>query len=245
MTTAIRIEDLSVAYHKKPVLWDIDLDVPFGTIMGIVGPNGAGKSTLMKAVLGVIKPLTGRVHIQRLANNPHPVAYVPQKESVDWDFPTTVYDVVMMGRYGHIGWFKRPRKLDHEKVQTALKTLSMWSNKDTQIGALSGGQQQRVFLARALVQEADVYFLDEPFQGVDAKTERVMVEVFKTLKAQGKTLVIVHHDLNTVPQYFDHVTLLNVRVFASGLVSDVFTEENILRTYQSDAHQAFWRDGRV
>ena len=245
MEYALVIEDLSVAYHKKPVLWDIDLNVPFGTIMGIVGPNGAGKSTLMKAVLGVVKPLTGRIRLAGDTHQAHAVAYVPQKESVDWDFPTTVYDVVMMGRYGHIGWFKRPRKSDHEKVEAALKTLSMWSLKDTQIGALSGGQQQRVFLARALVQEADVYFLDEPFQGVDAKTERVMVEVFKALKAQGKTLIIVHHDLNTVRQYFDSVTLLNVRVFASGTVEDVFTDENIMKTYQSDAHQAFWRDERV
>ncbi len=241
MKHTLKIEDLSVAYLKKPVLWDIDLDVPFGTIMGIVGPNGAGKSTLIKAVLGVVKPMTGRVSLPAFKRLHRHVAYVPQKESVDWDFPTTVYDVVMMGRYGHIGWLKRPKKDDHDRVQEALESVSMWGYKDTQIGRLSGGQQQRVFLARALVQEADVYFLDEPFQGVDAKTEQAMMTIFKALKAEGKTIIVVHHDLNTVPLYFDQVTLLNIRVIASGAVEEVFTEENIVKTYQSDASSAFWR----
>lgn len=242
MKTAINIEDVSVAYQKKPVLWDIDLDVPSGVIMGIVGPNGAGKSTLLKTILRTLKPLTGKVNI--LYPNKS-IAYVPQKESIDWDFPTTVFDVVMMGRYGHVGWFKRPKKNDYKRVIEALEMVSMLPYKDAQIGALSGGQQQRVFLARALVQDAEVYLLDEPFQGIDAKTEEAIVSLFKKIKAEGKTIVVVHHDLNTVPVYFDWVTLLNIRVVASGPVETVFTENNIQKTYQVDSKSAFWRRDNV
>ena len=242
MKTAINIEDVSVAYQKKPVLWDIDLDVPSGVVMGIVGPNGAGKSTLLKTILRTLKPLTGKVNIQYPKRS---LAYVPQKESIDWDFPTTVLDVVMMGRYGHIGWFKRPKKNDYKRVIEALEMVSMLAYKDTQIGALSGGQQQRVFLARALVQDAEIYLLDEPFQGIDAKTEEAIVSLFKKIKAEGKTIVVVHHDLNTVPVYFDWVTLLNIRVVASGPVETVFTEDNIQKTYQVDSKSAFWRRDNV
>ncbi len=245
MKPAIIVEDVSVAYLKKPVLWDIDLTIPQGVILGIVGPNGAGKSTLLKTLLGILKPITGTVTRPLASDQKAPLAYVPQKESIDWDFPITVYDVVMMGRYGHMGWFKRPQKIDHEKVEQALQDVGMSSYAKIQIGSLSGGQQQRVFLARALVQEAEVYLFDEPFQGIDAKTEIAMMELFKTLKAQGKTIVVVHHDLNTVPKYFDWVTLLNIRIIASGPVADVFTEDNIAKTYQIDAKGSFWRRDHV
>lgn len=245
MKPAITLEDLSVAYHKKPVLWDVDLSIPQGTLMGIVGPNGAGKSTLLKTILGTLKPITGTLEVPLNRYGQLDVAYVPQKESIDWDFPVTVYDVVMMGRYGHMGWFKKARQDDHDSVKKALEDVGMIEFVKTQIGALSGGQQQRVFLARALVQEAQIYLFDEPFQGIDAKTERAMIDLFKVLKEQGKTLVVVHHDLNTVEKYFDMVTLLNIRIVASGPVGEVFTEENIARTYQLDAVGSFWGRSHV
>lgn len=245
MKNAIVIEDLSVAYHKKPVLWDLDLAVPQGSLMGIVGPNGAGKSTLLKTLLGTLKPITGTLKVPFNRYGDLDLAYVPQKESIDWQFPVTVYDVVMMGRYGHMGWFKKARKEDHLTVEKALNDVEMLSQANVQIGSLSGGQQQRVFLARALVQEAEIYLLDEPFQGIDAKTEQAMMHLFKTLKGEGKTLIVVHHDLNTVEKYFDYVTLLNIRLVASGPVKDVFTEENIARTYQMDTLGAFWQRDHV
>jgi len=232
-TPAIEVEDLTVAYRDKPVLWDIDLIVPPGILMAIVGPNGAGKTTLIKASLGLIQPAAGKVLIY---GKPYPeqrkmVAYVPQRGSVDWDFPTTVLDVVMMGRYGLIGWIKRPGKKDRNFAMEALDKVGMTSYAERQINQLSGGQQQRAFLARALVQQADVYFMDEPFQGVDATTERTIISLLRDLRSEGKTVLVVHHDLQTVPEYFDWVTLLNVRRIAGGPVQEVFTEENLRAAY--------------
>jgi manganese/zinc/iron transport system ATP- binding protein len=233
MYNPIEVEDLTVAYREEPVLWDVDVTVPEGTLMAIVGPNGAGKSTLIKTILGLIEPSAGQV---RIYGKPYQqqrqlVAYVPQRGSVDWDFPTNALDVVMMGRYGHLGWFRRPGKTEREMAMDALKSVGMESFAQRQISQLSGGQQQRVFLARALVQDAKIYFMDEPFQGVDATTERAIVNVLQSLKEAGRTVVVVHHDLETVPQYFDRVLLLNVRAIASGTIEEAFTHDNLRRAY--------------
>jgi manganese/zinc/iron transport system ATP- binding protein len=230
---AIEVTDMTVAYEDKPVLWDIDLDVPPGILLAIVGPNGAGKTTLIKAILGLIKPAAGQVLIYGRPYNQQRrlVGYVPQRGSVDWDFPTSVLDVVMMGRYGELGWLRRPGRQERALALEALEKVGMTAYAHRQISQLSGGQQQRVFLARALAQDAQIYFMDEPFQGVDATTERAIVTLLKELRAAGKTVVVVHHDLQTVPEYFDWVTLLNVRRIASGPVADVFTEENLRRAY--------------
>ena len=233
MQTAIEVTDLTVAYHDKPVLWDVDLEVPRGVLMAVVGPNGAGKTTLMKAILGLAPVAAGQVRIngRPYAEQRRQVGYVPQRGSVDWDFPTDVLDVVMMGRYGALGWFRRPGGRERAEALAALDKVGMADFAGRQISQLSGGQQQRVFLARALVQDAAVYFMDEPFQGVDATTERAIVGLLKELRAAGKTVLVVHHDLQTVPEYFDWVTLLNVRRIASGPVAQVFTEDNLRRTY--------------
>lgn len=231
----IEVEDMTVAYHIKPVLWDIDLKIPGGVLMAIVGPNGAGKSTLIKSMLDLIKPITGSVSFngKSYASQRKSIGYVPQRGSVDWDFPTTVLDVVLMGRYGHVGWIKRLRKSDKEQAIEAIAKVGMSDFINRQISQLSGGQQQRVFLARALVQDAEIYFMDEPFQGVDAKTERAVIEILKELRKRGKTVVVVHHDLQTVAEYFDWVTLINTQLIASGPVEEVFTEENLKKTYRS------------
>jgi len=230
---AIEVTDLTVAYQEKPVLWDVDLAVPPGTLMAIVGPNGAGKTTLIKAMLGLIPAAAGQVLIygRPYGDQRRLVGYVPQRGSVDWDFPTSVLDVVMMGRYGQLGWFKRPGQAERAQALAALEKVGMADYAQRQISQLSGGQQQRTFLARALVQDAQVYLMDEPFQGVDATTERAIVALLKELRAGGKTVAVVHHDLQTVPEYFDWVTLLNVRRIASGPVDEVFTEENLRQTY--------------
>lgn len=230
---ALTINDLTVAYENEPVLWDIDLSVPPGVIMAIVGPNGAGKTTLVKAILGLIKPAAGQVLIydQPYTRQRHLVGYVPQRRSVDWDFPTTVFDVVMMGLYGELGWIKRPGKQHRRTTEQALEKVGILHLAERQINQLSGGQQQRVFLARALVQDAQVYFMDEPFQGVDATTERAIVTLLQELRDQGKTMIIVHHDLQTVSEYFDWVTLLNVRKIASGPIEQTYTQDNLKKTY--------------
>jgi manganese/zinc/iron transport system ATP- binding protein len=230
---AIQVEDLTVAYGESPVLWDVDLEIPAGTLTAIVGPNGAGKTTLIRSVLGLVRTAAGRAVVlgRPYDEQRRLVAYVPQRGSVDWDFPTSVLDVVLMGRYGRLGWFRRPGRGDREAALAALSRVGMADFARRQISQLSGGQQQRVFLARALVQDAEVYLMDEPFQGVDATTERAIVEILRAIAAQGKTVVAVHHDLQTVPEYFDHVVLLNVRKIASGPVAEAFTEENLRRTY--------------
>jgi len=230
---AVRVTDLTVAYGELPVLWDIDMDVPAGKLMAVMGPNGAGKTTLVKAVLGLVAPAAGRVEIHRdhYARQRPLVGYVPQRESVDWDFPTSVLDVVMMGRYGALGWLRRPGKRERAQAMAALDKVGMTDYAGRQISQLSGGQQQRVFLARALVQDARVYLMDEPFQGVDARTERAIVDLLKELRSQGRTVVVVHHDLQSVRDYFDWIMLLNVRRIACGPVEEVFTDENLALAY--------------
>jgi len=229
----MQIGNLTAAYDIKPVLLDIDLSVPKGKLVAIVGPNGAGKTTLIKAMLGMIKPVSGAVRFQDFENDKlkNKIAYVPQSDSVDWDFPATAMDVVMMGRYGHLGWLKRPGKEDKSMALEMLEKVGMRDYASRQISRLSGGQRQRVFLARALIQHAEIYFMDEPFRGVDAQTEKSIVGILKELKQQGKTVVIVHHDLQTVSDYFDWVTLINLRVVANGPVEEVFHEENLGLVY--------------
>ncbi|HHX62366.1 MAG TPA: metal ABC transporter ATP-binding protein [Epulopiscium sp.] len=231
----IKVEDMTVAYSDKPVLWDIDLEIPRSVLMAIVGPNGSGKTTLIKAMLDLVKPISGSVLFKGESYKEHRkhIGYVPQSESVDWDFPADVLDVVLMGRYGELGWFKRPGKVDKELALEALEKVGMKDFANRQISQLSGGQQQRVFLARALVQDADIYFMDEPFKGVDAKTEVAIVELLKELKNRGKTLIVVHHDLQTVKEYFDWVVLLNRQIIEVGPVEEVFTDENLNKTYRS------------
>ncbi len=230
---AVAVHDLTVAYRDKPVLWDVDLEVPPGLLLAVVGPNGAGKSTLLKAILGLVPAAAGQVliHGEPLARARDRVGYVPQRGSVDWDFPTSALDVVTMGTYRRLGWVRRPGRREREAALSALERVGMAALADRQISQLSGGQQQRVFLARALVQDTDVTFMDEPFQGVDAVTERAIVDLLKDLRARGRTVVVVHHDLQTVPDYFDWVTLLNVRRIASGPVAEAFTEENLRLAY--------------
>jgi manganese/zinc/iron transport system ATP- binding protein len=230
---AVDIRDLTVAYRDRPVLWDIDLTVRPGVLMAVVGPNGAGKTTLIKAVLGLVPRAAGDVliHGRPYEEARSRVAYVPQRGSVDWDFPTHVLDVVTMGLYGRLGWLRRPGRAERALALEALDQVGMADLAGRQISQLSGGQQQRVFLARALVQDADVCFMDEPFQGVDATTERAIVGLLRDLRARGRTVVVVHHDLQTVGEYFDEVFLLNVRRIAAGRVEDVFTEENLRLTY--------------
>ncbi|MBD1373341.1 metal ABC transporter ATP-binding protein [Hazenella sp. IB182357] len=229
----VSIRNLSVAYHRKPVLREIDYDAPEGELIGIIGPNGAGKSTLIKAVLGLLPRASGDVYIygKSYREQRHLVGYVPQRESVDWDFPTHALDVVLMGRYGKLGWFKRPGAKDREFAMSCLQKVGMEAFAMRQISQLSGGQQQRVFLARALAQDAHIYFMDEPFVGVDAATEKAIIQVLTELKDKGKTVLVVHHDLQTVQEYFDSVLLLNMRLIASGSTKETFTTENLQKTY--------------
>ena len=231
---AIDVEDLTVAYHHNPVLWDIDTQIPKGVISAIVGPNGAGKSTLLKAILKLIPISSGTIKFfdRPLKEMRKEVAYVPQRSEVDWDFPTTVLDVVMMGSYGELGWIKKPGKKEKELASEALEKVGMQEFASRQIRELSGGQQQRTFIARALVQNASIYLMDEPFAGVDAATEQAILKVLRELQTSGKTLAIVHHDLLTVKEYFDYVILLNVHSIASGPVKTTFTQENLQKAYK-------------
>ena len=224
---AIEIRNLTVAYGENIALENLNLDVEAGSLMALVGPNGAGKSTLIKTILKFLKQITGEIKI-----NAKTLAYVPQRNSVDWDFPTTLFDVVEMGCYGRVGFFKRVSTEEKQKVLKAIEQVGMLDFKDRQISELSGGQQQRAFIARALVQEADIYLMDEPFQGVDSTTEKSIVDILKKLKSDGKTLIVVHHDLQTVPTYFETVTFINKSVIASGKVKEVFTQENIDMAYK-------------
>ena len=224
---AIEIKNLTVAYGENIALENFNLDVEVGSLVALVGPNGAGKSTLIKTILKFLKQITGKIKI-----NGKNLAYVPQRNSVDWDFPTTLFDVVEMGCYGRVGLFKRVNKKEKQKVFKAIEQVGMLDFKDRQISELSGGQQQRAFIARALVQEADIYLMDEPFQGVDSTTEKSIVDILKKLKSEGKTLIVVHHDLQTVPTYFETVTFINKSVIASGKIKEVFTQENIDMAYK-------------
>jgi manganese/zinc/iron transport system ATP- binding protein len=247
----IMIRDVTVAYHHKPVLWDIDFDAPEGSLIGIIGPNGAGKSTLIKTILDLVPRASGRVlfYGKPYKHQRHIVGYVPQRESVDWDFPVNALDVVAMGQYGKLGWFKRVSKAARASALEAMEQVGMAAYAERQISQLSGGQQQRVFLARALVQNADIYFMDEPFAGVDAATEQAIIKILHHLRERGKTVVVVHHDLQTVTDYFDHLLMLNMRIVATGPTSEVFTQENLQKTYGGrltlldEAVQAITRSG--
>ena len=233
VSAPLSVHDMTVAYHRKPVLWDIDLDVPEGQLIAIVGPNGAGKSTLIKACLDLVPTASGRVLIygKPYRKQRKLVGYVPQRESVDWDFPINARDVVAMGTYGRIGWCMPVARKHKQKALDALERVGMAEYADRQISQLSGGQQQRVFLARALAQDAQVYFMDEPFAGVDAATERAIIRILQDLRDAGRTVICVHHDLQTVPQYFDWLVMLNMRIVAKGPVGEVFTDENLHKTY--------------
>jgi manganese/zinc/iron transport system ATP- binding protein len=229
----LRVRDLTVAYNRRPVLWDVGLALPPGQLVGVVGPNGAGKSTLLKAVLDLIPRTSGEVTFfgQPLSQSRHRLAYVPQRESVDWDFPTNVLDVVTMGLYGRIGWLRPVRRSHLARAREALDRVGIGDLANRQISQLSGGQQQRVFLARALVQDADLYLMDEPLAAVDAATEQTVVSLLQQLRLSGKTVLVIHHDLQTVQRYFDSVVLLNMRIVASGPTAEVFTTENLRNTY--------------
>ncbi|MCP6731105.1 manganese ABC transporter ATP-binding protein MntB [Bacillus subtilis] len=229
----VELDNVTVAYHKKSVLQDISLQVPEGKLIGIIGPNGAGKSTLIKTILGLVPRASGDISIygKDYKDQRTRIGYVPQRGSVDWDFPTSALDVVLMGRYGRIGLLKRPKKADVEMAKAALTKVGMLDYAKRQISQLSGGQQQRVFLARALCQNADIYFMDEPFAGVDAATERAIMTLLAELKEKGKTVLVVHHDLQTAEDYFDWILLLHLRKIAFGPAENVFTIENLQKTY--------------
>ncbi len=231
--TPLSIQDMTVAYHRKPVLWEVDYTAPKGSLIAIVGPNGAGKSTLIKAALDLIPRVSGDVTVfgRPYRENRHRVGYVPQRESVDWDFPVNALSVVAMGLYRRIGWCRPVTRKYRRLALEALARVGMADFAFRQICQLSGGQQQRVFLARALAQDADLYFMDEPFASVDAATERAIVAVLHELRGGGKTALVVHHDLQTVAEYFDHVVLLNMRIVAAGSTRDVFTSDNLRKTY--------------
>ena len=230
---ALESHDLTVSYHRRPVLWNVDLAVPQGNLVGIIGPNGAGKSTLIKAVMGLLPLSSGWVQVlgKPIAAMRDRIGYVPQRESVDWTFPVTVMDVVLMGRYGAVAWFRRLGRRDKERARAALDQVGMLPFADRQISNLSGGQQQRVFLARALVQDSQIYLMDEPFAGVDAATEAAIVKLLQDLRAAGKTVLVVNHDLQTAQQYFDMLILLNMRLVAFGPTNEVFTPELLQKTY--------------
>jgi manganese/zinc/iron transport system ATP- binding protein len=231
--TALEVHDLTVAFDRKPVLWNIDLTIPQGKLVGIIGPNGAGKSTFIKAIMGLLPLSSGycKLFDESLDTVRHRVSYVPQRESVDWDFPVSVMDVVLMGRYGKIGLLKRPRKADIDVAMDCLKKVGMESFANRQIAQLSGGQQQRTFLARALAQQADLYFMDEPFAGVDAATEKAIITLLQSMTGANKTVIVVHHDLQSVTSYFNWVVLLNTRLIANGPTESTFTQKKLQETY--------------
>lgn len=230
---SIEVHNLTTSYGGTPVLWDVDFELPKGQIIGIIGPNGSGKTTLLKTIMGLLKPSSGYVKIfdKNLDEVRERIAYVPQRESVDWDFPASVFDVVMMGRYRKNNLFKRTNKLDVDIVLQNIEKVGLSEFKNRQISQLSGGQQQRVFIARALVQQADVYLMDEPFVGVDAATENAILKLLKEMKEKGKTVLIIHHDLQTVSDYFDYLVLLNTRLIAKGTPHEVLTKENLSNAY--------------
>lgn len=225
----ISVKNLTIAYNDKPVLWDNNINFVKNSITAIVGPNGAGKSTLLKGILGLKKILSGKIEIEgkNLKDVKKEIAYIPQSSSVNWDFPTTVFDVVLMGRYVHCGWIKRPNKIDKKKALDAIEKIGLSQYRDRQISQLSGGQKQRVFIARAIASDANIYFMDEPLAGVDKKTEGIIMEFLRDSQKMGKTSIVVHHDLNTIKKYFDHLVIINKRIIAQGLVNNVFTSENI------------------
>ncbi|TFV97631.1 metal ABC transporter ATP-binding protein [Algoriphagus kandeliae] len=229
----LEIHDLTVSYDQSPVLWNVDFSLPAGKLIGILGPNGAGKSTLIKAIMGLIQPSSGYVKIfdQDLDNVRNKISYVPQRESVDWNFPASVLDVVLMGTYGKLGLFKRPGKKEKELALSCLEKVGMTAYVHRQISELSGGQQQRVFIARALAQEADLYLMDEPFAGVDMNTETAIFNLLQEMSQSGKTVIVVHHDIYSAVNYFDWFIMLNLHLVASGPKNEVVTEELLRKTY--------------
>jgi manganese/zinc/iron transport system ATP- binding protein len=230
---ALETHDLAVSYRGKPVLHGVDIEVPYGSLTGIMGPNGAGKSTLLKAIMGVVEIDHGWVKLldKPLKQVLGKIGYVPQRESVDWDFPVTVFDVALMGTYAGLGWFGRPGKRHRARAMEALDQTGMADLAKRQIGELSGGQQQRTFLARALAQDAEIYLMDEPFAGVDAATERTIISLLARMRDAGKTVLVVHHDLQTAQRYFDRLLLLNMRVVAHGPTHEIFQPEILEKTY--------------
>lgn len=233
-TPPVMIRNLSVTYRTEPALWNVDLDLPEGKMVAIVGPNGAGKSTLIKAIMGLVPITAGRVSIygKPYSKNRSKIAYVPQRNSVDWDFPTDASDVVEMGLYGKLGWFRHPNSKTREIARDCLDKVGLADCADRQIGQLSGGQQQRVFVARALAQDPLIYLMDEPLSGVDAVTEETILSILEDLRQEGKTTVMVHHDLQTVDRYFDWVVMINRNLVAAGPIKKVFTRANLDATYQ-------------
>ena len=229
----IEVTDLTVSYDKKPVLWDVQFSVPQGSLVAVIGPNGAGKSTLIQSIMGFISPNSGKIRFfgKTVKEFYKKIAYVGQRALIDWDFPITVIEVLEMGIYGKLGWFKRPSKNDKKRVEEVLEQIGLKELASRQISELSGGQQQRLFIGRALLQDADIYFLDEPFQGIDVKAEMLIVEILKDLASKGKTIFVVHHDLNTVESYFDYAILLNMRLIAAGPLKEVFRKENLLKAF--------------
>ncbi|WP_314763173.1 ABC transporter ATP-binding protein [uncultured Selenomonas sp.] len=231
----LHVEDVTMAYRENAVLWDIDLDVPTGVRCAIVGPNGAGKSTLLKGVLGLEKPVAGYVRLwgKTIDEVRERIAYVPQRGAVNWDFPTTVFDVVLMGRYVHIGLMRRPGREDRERARAALAEMQLEKLAERQISELSGGQKQRVFIARALAQESDLYIMDEPLAGVDETTERIVMDKFVALQKARKTVIAVHHDLSTLDMYFDYLVVLNRTIKASGYLKDMDKEAALALAFRS------------
>ena len=229
----VEVHDLTVSYDRKPVLWGVDLTLPAGSLVGVIGPNGAGKSTLIKAIMDLLPASSGYVRIfdEPIKQVRSRISYVPQRESVDWDFPASVFDVVLMGRYGKLGLFNRPRKADKDAAMQALEKVGMQTFADRQISQLSGGQQQRVFLARALAQKAQVFFLDEPFVGIDAASEETIIHILKELRTNGKTILVVHHDLSKVNDYFDQLIVLNKELIGSGKIDQVLQADVLSKAY--------------
>jgi manganese/zinc/iron transport system ATP- binding protein len=230
---AIELHSLTVSYDNKPALWNTDYTLPEGVLAGIIGPNGSGKSTMLKSIMGLVQPASGYVKIfgQPLDAVRQRVAYVPQRSSVDWDFPVTVLDVVLMGRYRPGNLFRRSSAHDREIAMECIRKVQLEPFLHRQIARLSGGQQQRVFIARALAQQADLYLLDEPFAGVDAATEAAIMDLLREMRDQGRTVVVVHHDLQSVAEYFEWLVMVNTRLVAAGTTADVFTAEKLQQTY--------------
>ncbi len=242
---ALEVHRLTVSYGGRPVLWDVDVAFPAGALSAIVGPNGAGKSTLLKAALGLTPTDAGQTLIdgRPVRGARDRVAYVPQRDTIDWDFPITVREVVEMGRYAQTGWFRRVARSEAALVDDCLERVGMGGYRSRQIGQLSGGQRQRVFIARALAQQASVMLMDEPFAGVDARTEASILELLRDLRVEGRSIVVVHHDLETVRAAFDWALLLNVRTVAAGPVAEVLTPDVVRRAYGVGAAGVERRDG--
>jgi len=236
MESAISIKNLTISYDEKKILSNINIDIPKGKLIGIIGPNGGGKSTFIKGILDIVKNSSGNIKFQGEYYKEYlkKIAYIPQRDTVDWDFPTTVLDVVIMGSYGRLGLFKRPKRKEKEMAILMLKKVGMEKYLNRQISQLSGGEKQRVFIARALMQKSEIYFMDEPFQGVDIKTEKAIIKILKTLKEKNKTVLVVHHNLETVKEYFDYLVMINRKIIAKGEIADVFNKENIKKTFYRD-----------